>query len=205
MSLDREHVLAAFRVLEQAGLARPAILTGKDPEKARAAIDSAADTWAAILADLEPEDLVAATLAHLREPNPPGQWTKAWPDTGRILSLVPARRLAAIDDSADAWHETLTWLRCNAYRNPAEGDLDAADAVRDSAMREGLRAVGGGRGVGQAQTADLVWRAKDFAATYKAGRLRGHVIAEVAQIAATPTAPRLPGSRGSGFARLSGS
>jgi hypothetical protein len=190
--LTTEHVIAAFVLLDAAGIRRPDGMRSDKPEIAKALMLASAKVYALALPDLAPADLEAATMAVIRSASP------FWPTPGQLLELVPRRRLEAVDDSGEAWAAVVRWCRANAFREPLPGDIEGDSLDRDEAIREGLRTIGGAKGFGRSTEAEEPFLARRFADAYKASRKRGHIGAEVLAIAATA------GKRigGSGFVGL---
>lgn len=209
--ITRDHVIAAFRMFERGGLRKPDAMTARVTEgrdgteeigRARGEVFASADLWAAAMADVSPADLEAAVLSRLRQPSP---W---WPTIGEILALIPARALAAIDDSDTIFEACVTWLRHHAFRTPAVGELDAADEGRDTAMRGALDAVGGVMAIRMMTTTDRPHVGKRYQDAYRAirrrvgARMEGRVVARLGGPApGRETGNAIP-MRGSGFKRL---
>jgi hypothetical protein len=62
-----------------------------------------AQTWAAVLADLDDATLQAAVLTHLRDPDA----CQFWPQPGKLLAATPQRRQLAAVDPETLWGQCL--------------------------------------------------------------------------------------------------
>ncbi len=187
-------VLAAWMVLEHAGLQRPWL--------AEAAVERAAHVWAAVLGDVPDERLAELTMAWLRSPE--SRFGK-WPMPGALLASLPDP--ASIDDSDEAWSEALALLawrgrdRCPSTADELEdlrgrlaaaaqaaelkGDHERArraralssrlprrDEARTEALLAGVRACGGWRALGSCEEEAIVAHRASFRAAYRGKRAR---------------------------------
>lgn len=201
-----EGVLAAWRVLEVAGLARP---WRTDDE-----IAEAATVWSAVLADVSDERLAELTIAWLRSPE--ARFGR-WPLPGALLAALPDP--ASVDDADEAWSEALallSWrgrercpgtvaeledLRCRlavaAQAAETRGDVDRArrarahaarlprpDSARTEALLAGVRACDGWRGLGSCDESQIVAHRASFRAAYRAHRQRGRITEHEAAVEA---------------------
>ena len=183
--LTAEHLLAAYAMLDDSGVVRPPELRHPNAQEAHRLLMRRAAMDAAILADVEPADLQAAVLAHLRQPEP---W---WPRAGQLLALVPARREAAVDEADEAWGKVLTIARVGGRdaglpSNRHRWSLNSApwgDPERVTAMWAGIDAAGGW---------DVICRTEDettmaahraaFRSAYRSSRQRGAILLEVGTV-----------------------
>ena len=199
-------VLAAWVVLEAAGLSRP--------HASEAAVERAASVWAAVLADVSDERLAELTIAWLRSPE--ARFGR-WPLPGALLAALPDP--ASVDDADEAWSEALallSWrgrercpstvveledLRCRlavaAQAAETRGDVDRArrarahaarlprvDSARTEALLAGVRACDGWRGLGSCDESQIVAHRASFRAAYRARRQRGRITEHEAAVEA---------------------
>ncbi|MFH1464719.1 MAG: hypothetical protein ABIO70_10065 [Pseudomonadota bacterium] len=130
--ITRAHILQLFALLE-AGGCRPQPTLGSDDF-----LDVAVATWSALLADLEPEELMAAAVAFLRTPD--SNW---WPTPGRLLSLTPGRAADEIDDAPEAWALVMRALHDQGRDRPPPKDwAPFGNPARDEALRWALKSIG---------------------------------------------------------------
>jgi len=105
----------------------------------------AIDVWRCALADLDAEGLKKACLCFLRSAD-----ARYWPTPGQLLSFVPSRQMAAIDDSDAAWGLMLSHVRRAGWPRPPKawdsqdkGWRLSKDEQQCRAMESGMQAVGG--------------------------------------------------------------
>lgn len=130
-----EGVIECWLILETAGLARP--------WPTEAAVEAAARTWAACLADVPDGRLGAMALAWLRSPD--ARYGR-WPLPGALLAAMPDED--AVDDADQAWAEALGLIRLlGCERCPADvAELESlrerlTAAIREAEARDVLAAV----------------------------------------------------------------
>lgn len=127
--LTADHVLAAFKLLSAARL-RHDYANGQEMRES-------AEVYAAVLADMTPDQLRDAVLAYLRKPLAKDQFVRLWPDPGALLAAAPG---------ASAAKSTRRQLKADA-----KGRFDA---VLKLAARPGR--TGGGRNKSDVEFAELV-------------------------------------------------
>jgi hypothetical protein len=151
--LTMDNVKTAFRALEVGGYRPPDIY--QEP----GAFKEACNLWTLLLPDMTSEDLMLAVASYIRSG---AEW---WPKPGQILALVPARRIAALDDADAAWGE-LVYLagRHGSYSPPSPDGWHLSSA----AMEAGLRACGGWAAVCISTAQDHVSMRASFRAAYRA-------------------------------------
>jgi hypothetical protein len=126
------HIHQLFALLEAGGCRPPRSLDSDE------FLDAAVALWSVVLADLEPEDVVAAAIGYLREPD--SSW---WPTPGRILTLAPGRAAAEIDDAPEAWALVMKEIRERGRERPPPKDwAPFNDPDRDEALRWALKTAG---------------------------------------------------------------
>lgn len=206
----RDALLAAWRLFEGAGLARPWV----GEEEARNALA----TWAAVLGGESPERITALAVAWLRRPQSWGRW----PTPGELLAALGDAD--ATDDADEAWARCLTLVglrsvdgcpadvaavldlrvRCEGQYRDARaalardpGDTRAAyrlrraEAVgqalpargREAAVMAGVGACGGWRSIGLADEDRLVTHRAAFRGAYRGHRARAALDGQQAQVA----------------------
>lgn len=177
--ITADNVLDAFESLELAGI-KPTDVIAADPARA-------AEVYAAALADLTPQDLVACVLAYLRAPLPAGKWFKEWPDVGALLALAPERRrIAETPDDAEATYARLwivhsgicgsgAWVDGGEHGQKFERraperlviDRSAAGDRRERALRAGIGALGGWTALSSISVESRPYRRGDFCTAYR--------------------------------------
>ena len=123
----REAILGAWKVLEGAGLRRP---WGSDHEVA-----NALDTWALVLADVEPGRVLVMVTAWLRSPE---VRFGRWPMPGALLHALGDN--VETDEADEAWGEVLALLQsrgrdwCCRSVATVQALVDLEAAMRDRAQ-----------------------------------------------------------------------
>jgi hypothetical protein len=161
----------AWRYLESAGLRRPDELRpdDEDSEVRKAKTAAILDVWLDILAPMTRQQLFQACRAYLLQPLAPSQWSRPWPDPGRLVQALseasPATDRRRIETNGDkAWEAVVKAARNS--RNPPARYSD--DPTEDARIRRGLEAVGGLRALGMTEEARLTWTKRTFVTAYKA-------------------------------------
>lgn len=137
---SKQAITKALALLSQMGMrGGPA-----SPDEAKALVA----VWEALIPDVADEDLHAACVAYIRDP----EVCQYWPQPGKLLERIPGRRAEAVDASDEAWGQLLRLVQAHGYYSPP-GDKWQID---DPAMAAGLQACGGWRSLCHSQnlTAD---------------------------------------------------
>ena len=128
--VNEQHIKAVFEVL-RVSCKMPPEWSDRDTRH------RAVQTWALVLADMSPEELMSAAVAYLRTPK--AQW---WPAPGSLLELS---RPSDIDDADQAWGEVLIAMgQHGASRQPSLSTWRLSDKPgHERAIFRAVEAAGG--------------------------------------------------------------
>lgn len=132
-----------------------------------------ARAWLGLLFDITDDQLNAATVSYLRDPDC-CEW---YPQPGKILQHVPGRREADLDDGDELWGLVLTQARL--VGGSSEPTWPEAHAARITA---GLEACGGYRAVCAMSTDEHIAARASFRAVTRTLKARSEHRAEDARV-----------------------
>jgi len=151
--LSKQAVRTMFATLLMAGCRPPETWATMDRE-------AAVTLWHTLLADLTDDVLTQAVISYMRSPD-----AKWWPTAGALLALTPEKQLEQIDDSDEAWAETISLIRRRGRgRRPTRYHDDDSKHVR---IKAGIGACGGWVALCNAQESTLTAHRASFRAAYR--------------------------------------
>ena len=156
--LPKQTIRTMFATLLMAGCRPPETWATLDREHA-------VSLWQTLLGDTNSDQLTKAVLAYLRTPE-----AKWWPTAGALLTLLPERQLEDIDDSDEAWSQTLRMIRRYGRVNKPEQYHD--NPVKHARIKAGIGACGGWSALCLANTDSLMTHRASFRAAYRSAKLR---------------------------------
>jgi hypothetical protein len=168
----KEAIIKAVGALQALGV------QGGPDRRDPGAIRIVAEVWSRVLAPLSDGQLEACVVAWVAQPGDVGRW---WPTPGGLLALEPSRRLAAVDDSGEAWGRVLRL----AERGQLFPRYGGPQAVLTPAEQAGVDACGGRDAVASSGYDEHGWMQSSFRRAYQGARQIGAVLAEHPQLSAS--------------------
>jgi hypothetical protein len=168
---DQETIKDVFDVLESSGFKRP--IAWDDPRKVKLGLIA----YGAVFRNVGNEETMAATMAFVES----GE--KFWPQPGVLKQYTTAATISSIDQSDEAWGETISMLGSKGRNYPPGSgwEFDGTDLHR-AACKAGIAAAGGWRALSMQDEGAMAPERAAFRSAYRSTISRKQIVEQHASI-----------------------